>query len=124
APLRTLCERAPVAAALPCYADGEREVARLIEQEMRDSDLTVTAEARIALLALLGGDRQASRSELRKLTLFARGKTQVDLDDVLAVVTDASSLALDTVIDATFAGRIADLETQLGKALAAGTAPA
>ena len=35
APLRTACEKSPVAAALPCYADGERELTRLIDEEMR-----------------------------------------------------------------------------------------
>ncbi len=123
APLRAMCERAPNAAALPCYADGERELARLIDEEMRSAGLSIAAEARAALLALLGGDRQASRSEIRKLALFALGKGQVELDDVVAIVTDASTLALDGIVDAAFAGKAADLETQFGKAHAAGTAP-
>ena len=40
APLRTLCEKAKIAAALPCYADGERDLARLIDEEMRAANLT------------------------------------------------------------------------------------
>jgi DNA polymerase-3 subunit delta len=43
------------------------------------------------------------------------------LDDVVAVVADASALALDGVIDAAFAGRTADTEAQFSKAVAAGT---
>src|SRR5215469_10500176 len=35
APLRTLCERAPVVAALPCYPDSNRDLMRLIDEEMR-----------------------------------------------------------------------------------------
>ena len=35
APLRALCERAKNAAALPCYADTERDLARLVDSEMR-----------------------------------------------------------------------------------------
>src|SRR5712691_5806227 len=35
APLRALCERARNAAALPCYADAERDLARLVDDEMR-----------------------------------------------------------------------------------------
>src|SRR5437867_1746579 len=31
APLRTLCEKAKTAAAIPCFVDGERELARLVE---------------------------------------------------------------------------------------------
>ena len=123
APLRALCERAKNAVALPCYADGERDLLRLIDDEMREAGLTIAPEARAALIPLLGGDRLASRQEIQKLALFARGKARVELDDVMAVVADASTQALDGMIDAAFAGRTGELEVQLGKARTAGTAP-
>jgi DNA polymerase-3 subunit delta len=124
APLRTLCEKAKVAAALPCYADGERDLARLIDEEMHSSDLTIAPDARAALMSLLGGDRLASRSEIRKLVLYARGQQRVELADVMAVTADASALALDGVIDAAFAGRTAAIESEFAKARAGGASPA
>ena len=72
---------------------------------------------------MLGGDRLASRHEIRKVALFARGKTRVDVEDVVAVVADASTLAVDGLVDAAFAGRTGELEIQFGKARTAGTAP-
>jgi DNA polymerase III subunit delta len=120
APLRALCERAKNAAALPCYADSERDRARLIDDEMGAAGLTITAEARALLIPLLGGDRAASRNEIRKLTLYARGRGQVGVEDVIAVVSDASALALEDIVDAAFAGRTAELEAQLAKARTAG----
>jgi len=122
APLRALCEKAKNAAALPCYADSERDRERLIDAEMRDAGLKLAPDARAMLIPLLGGDRQASRNEIAKLALYARGRDQVGVDDVAAVVSDASALALDDIVDATFAGRPAELETQLAKARLAGTA--
>ncbi len=122
APLRAVCERAKSAAALPCYPDAEKDLVRLIEAELREADLSISPDARAALVPLLGGDRLASRHEIRKLALFARGKTQVELEDVMAVVADASTLALDGLIDAAFAGRTGELEAQFGKARTAGTA--
>ncbi len=121
APLRAVCERAKNAVALICYADGERDIARLIDDEMRAAGLSISPEARSALVPLLGGDRLASRHEIAKLALFAHGKAQVELDDVMAVVADASTLALDGMVDAAFAGRTGELEVQLGKASTAGT---
>jgi len=123
APLRALCEKSPVAAALTCYADGDRELARLIDDEMRAAGLAISADARALLASLIGGDRRASRNEIRKLALFAHGKSSVEIDDVLAVVADASSLALDAAVDAAFAGRAAEAETHFAKARAAGTYP-
>jgi DNA polymerase III subunit delta len=121
APLRAICEKARSAAVLPCYADNERDLARLIDDEMRDAKLTIAPDARAALVSLIGGDRQASRSEIRKLALYAHGKDRVVLEDVIAVVADASALGLDAVIDAAFAGRASDTEAQFSKALSAGT---
>jgi DNA polymerase III subunit delta len=123
APLRAVCERAKQAVALPCYPDAERDLLRLIDDELREFELTISPDARAALLPLLGGDRLASRHEIRKLALFARGKARVELDDVMAVVADASTIALDALIDAAFAGRTGELEVQFGKARTAGTAP-
>src|SRR5262249_50319397 len=88
---------------------------------MRAFGLTLAADARAALIPLLGGDRAASRSEIQKLTLFARGRGQVGVEDVAAVVSDASALAIEDIVDAAFAGRPGELETQLGKARTAGT---
>ena len=121
APLRTLCERAKNAVALPCYSDTERDLTRLIETEMRAADLVLKPDARAVLIPLLGGDRAASRNELRKLALYARGRGEVGVDDVTAVVSDASALALDDLVDTAFAGRPADLEALLAKVRAAGS---
>jgi DNA polymerase III subunit delta len=55
--------------------------------------------------------------------LYAHGKGEVGLDDVVAVVSEASALALDGIVDAMFAGRLAEAEGQFAKARVAGTAP-
>jgi DNA polymerase III subunit delta len=121
APLRALVERAKNAAALPCYADDERARERLIDDEMRDAGLALAPEARALLLPLLGGDRAASRNEIRKLALYAHGQGRIGVDDVVAVVSDASGLAIDEIVDAAFAGQTAELEVQFAKARTAGT---
>jgi DNA polymerase III subunit delta len=124
APLRALCEKAKVAAALPCYVDNERALAQLIDDEMRTANLAIAPDARVALLALLGGDRLASRSEIRKLTLYAQGQKNIELADVIAVVADASQIALDGVIDAVFSGQTAEVDSEFSKARAGGSSPA
>lgn len=123
-PLRGLCEKAKVAAALPCYPDNERALASLIDEEMRANNLTIEPDARDELIALLGADRQASRNEIRKLVLYAQGQKTIGLDDVIAVVADASQIALDGLVDAVFAGKAAEADNEFGKARASGSSPA
>jgi DNA polymerase III subunit delta len=121
APLRAVCERAKNAAAVPCYADNEAALERLIDSEMRNAGVSLKPEARHLLVTLLGGDRAASRSEISKLVLYAHGRAEIGVDDVKAVVSDASDLALDELIDTAFAGRTTELDLLLSKVRDAGT---
>ena len=47
----------------------------------------------------------------------------VTADDVMAVVADASAVALDNVIDAAFTGKPSEVETQFARARGEGTHP-
>jgi DNA polymerase-3 subunit delta len=122
-PLRKACERAKTAVAIACYPDGDRELSKLIDDELRIANLHIAPDARATLMALLGGDRQASRNELRKLTLYAHGSGEVTLDDVMAVVADASELKLDPIVDGAFAGKPDQVESEFAKAMVARTYP-
>jgi len=122
-PLRKACERAKTAVAIACYPDTERDLSKLIDDELKLSNLRIASDARAVLMTLLGGDRQASRNELRKLTLYAHGKGEVTLDDVMAVVADASELKIDPIVDGAFAGNPSAVETEFAKAMVAGLYP-
>ncbi len=115
APLRAVCERAKNAAAVPCYADNQAALERLIDTEMRNAGLSLKPDAGALLVTLLGGDRASSRSEIGKLILYAHGRAEIDIDDVKAVVSDATDLALDELVDTAFAGRTTELDLLLVK---------
>jgi DNA polymerase-3 subunit delta len=122
-PLRKACERAKTAVAIGCYPDDANQLARLIDTELRVSNLRIAPDARATLMALLGGDRQASRNELRKLALYAHGQGEVTLEHVMAVVADASEMKIDPIVDGAFAGKPELVETEFAKAMVAGTYP-
>ena len=121
APLRALCERAKNGAAVPCYADNEAALQRLIDAEMRAAGVSLKPDARNLLITLIGGDRAGSRSEIGKLVTYAQGRAEIGIDDVTAVVSDASDLALDELVDTAFAGRTLNLDPLLSKVREAGT---
>jgi DNA polymerase-3 subunit delta len=120
-PLRAMCEKSPAAAVIPCYVDTERDLARLIS----DCKLTFEPGAREELVALLGADRLSTRAELDKLALYAQGNGgKVSIEDVRAVIADASALVLDDVMDCAATGDAEAALVALNKAYAAGTQPA
>ena len=121
--LRKAVENAQSAVALPCYRDERAALETVIDTEMREADLTIEREARDLLLSLLGGDRMASRGEVRKLALYAHGRDTVTADDVTAIVGDASAGAVDGLVDAVATGRARDAEGLLVQLTEAGTSP-
>jgi DNA polymerase-3 subunit delta len=118
APLRTLCEGSKNAVAIACYADSERDLVRLVERTFAGSG--IDADARDALVGLIGADRLATRAELEKLALYATSTGRITIDDVRAVIADASALALDDVVDAAAAGEPQAALVALAKARNAG----
>lgn len=116
APAVALVERSRAGAVLACYGDEAVSIGQIIAEEVAAAGLAIAPEAREALIALLGGDRLASRGEVQKLCLYAAAAGRIELADVEAVVGDASAFAADAVVDAAFGGRAAALERALGKA--------
>jgi len=122
--LRKLFEQTASFAAVPCYADTERDLETLIDETLGARDIRIDADARAFLAAHLGGDRGASRMELEKLTLYAGPGGRVALEDVAAIVGDVSALELDQALDAAGLGEAASLDRAVQRLFAAGSQPA
>ncbi|WP_081159039.1 DNA polymerase III subunit delta [Ensifer aridi] len=104
AALRKVGEANRTVASIACYSDDVRSLHTLIDKELSEAGLRISPAARERLLDALGGDRMASRNELRKLALYCRGKEIVDEEDVLGIVGDASAISVDDAVDAVLQG--------------------
>lgn len=122
AKLRQVFEKAKNAVALPCYADTARSLDQLIDDELAINKLTISADARHRLVAILGADRGLSRSELQKLCLYCHGQGGITIDDVDAACGDVSALVLDDLVDHTFGGDLDRVDDDYTRLMAAGTA--
>ncbi|MBL8582161.1 MAG: DNA polymerase III subunit delta [Rhizobiaceae bacterium] len=111
APLRAQVEASAIGMALPCYADDERGLDRLIDDVLGQNGLSIAPDARHLLRRGLGGDRLASRGEIEKLALYAMGSSEVTTSDILAIEGDASGLSVDDAVDAVIGGRVDDFDT-------------
>lgn len=118
--LRAAVEKATGAMALPSYADEGRGLEGLIDEMCAREKLSIEAEARQALRALLGGDRLASRGELSKLALYCAGKERIALADVEAAIGDVSARSQEDMLDAVLAGDAASFDTIFSALLSGG----
>ncbi|MDR3493687.1 MAG: DNA polymerase III subunit delta [Ancalomicrobiaceae bacterium] len=119
--LRKQVEDDARAIAIACYADTAEDLRRLIESACRAAGVAIAPEARELLESLIGGDRLASRGEIEKLLLYVQGKPRIDSEDVLAIVGDASAIAMDELVDAVAAGDVDAADLIDTKLAASGT---
>lgn len=120
APLRSLCESSPHAAALECAQDSAKDLAQLVDAELRAENLEIEPAAKELLVSLLGQDRLTSRSEIGKLLLYARGAGTVTVEHIAAIVADASSLAVDAAVNGAFEGDFVAVEETAGRVFSEG----
>jgi DNA polymerase-3 subunit delta len=119
-PLRALFEKSERAAAVACYVDDQRDLEAVVREALRAAKLDIAPEARQLLVSRLGADRALSRGEIEKLVLYARGKTRIEVDDVDAVVGDASELTLDKIVFAAASGDGGQALFECDRALSSG----
>lgn len=97
-PLRGLCEKADNAAALPCYVEDERSLARTIRDMLQQGGYNADNDAISWLAVNLAGDRARARMEIEKLMLYAGENKTIDLVSVRACCGGAGEQSLDDLV--------------------------
>lgn len=122
--LRKAAEKAPGAAAIPCYEDEPGDVARQVREALARDNLSLTSEALSLFVARMPKERGVARQEIERLALFlgpgsGAQATPAELEPFLGVEPDAS--LADAAADA-FGGRLADAQAGMRRAAQEGEA--
>jgi DNA polymerase-3 subunit delta len=103
--LRAVCENdLKLATTIACYVEEGAARSRIITDILQAEKLRISRDALSLLTDILPPDRMAMRSELDKLALYAHGKTEIAIEDVLAIVQDAGAAELDDLVFAVGSG--------------------
>ena len=102
--LRQAFEKMTNGASIECYSDEQASLARLLDNEVQAAGIAIAPDARTALMALLGADRETTRGEIAKLMLYALGRPRIEVEDLEAIVSGAAPSKLEQVIDRSLSG--------------------
>ncbi len=102
AALRKVCETSPVAAAIACYPEGERDQRTAVREQCAADGLQVSDEAMEMILAAAGHDRGLLRGEVEKLVLF-KGPAGEERQDPTITGEDAAACLSDSAEEDSFA---------------------
>ncbi len=121
--LRKLFESTPWAAALPCYADGDGDLSGLVRNMLTNAGLQIDRDAVQVLVGRLGADRALSRGEIEKLILYCAGRDSVGVENIEAIVGDATDTGLEYIAIAAASGEPQTVVAEFDKAVTAGENP-
>jgi DNA polymerase-3 subunit delta len=111
--LRRVFEGADNAVAIPCYLDSQDGLSDVVRDALKAEGLSIAPDALEDAVSRLGSDRGVTRRELEKLALYARGKKQVTLEDVRAIMGDEAEARIEEACDAAGSGDLARLDLAL-----------
>ena len=110
-------------AALACYSDDQRDLSGVVSEMIAAAGCTIENDARTALIERLGADRAVSRGEIEKLILYVGESGSIDMQDVDAIVGDASELAIDLIVGAAAHGDARAATREFDRSVAGGDSP-
>ncbi|AGA63998.1 DNA polymerase III delta subunit [Liberibacter crescens BT-1] len=108
-PIRKITEKVNSIVSISCYNDDIRILNSLIDKELLIEKAKITTKARQILIKYLGGDRIASRNEIRKLLLYCSKKPLIEESDVIDIIGDCSIISIDDAVDSLICGNTSDL---------------
>jgi DNA polymerase-3 subunit delta len=118
--LRKLFEGAKNAAAIASYVDDERDLARLLGDQLRGEGFRISADALSCMAANVVGDRGVVRAEAEKLMIYMGTTKEISLEDVEACVGSSAALSLDGLAKMVASGQYAAAERILQNVLSEG----
>ncbi|MSO64709.1 MAG: DNA polymerase III subunit delta [Alphaproteobacteria bacterium] len=120
--LRRRFEGAAAGAALPCYEDSGEALEGLVHTTLATYGLRANGKVIQEIATRLGSDRLMNRRELEKLAVY-KGTGTITLEDVEAILVDATAASLDDVVFAVGAGDQAGLDGALQRCSREGIVP-
>lgn len=119
--LRKAFEKAPLAAAIPCYREEERDISQFTQNYLRERGYQIDGQAMQYIRQAFYGDHLLLKSELEKLMLYCGEKKQIALEDTEASVAGMVELSLQDICMHTASGLMQKAQNESEKLIQEGT---
>ncbi len=117
------CDSEPHCASIGCYPDDSRSLSQLAHDIFARDNIKISPEAMSLITARLGGDRQASVSEIEKLALLNGPDSTLAAADIEAVLGDSAAVETDGLAAALLTGNCAVFESHFARLRREGVQP-
>jgi len=122
--LRKLFESNPLCYALACYEDDAKSMMKLIDNFVKENNISFNRDIKNYLMQTLSTDRMISFNELQKISLFyANVNDNPNLEEIKILLNDTSSNNLQKMNESVMYGNTAKSSNIINKLLSEGNNP-
>ena len=122
--LRKLFESNAKCYALACYEDDAKSMMRLIDNFMKENNISIDRDIKNYLMQTLSSDRMISFNELEKISLFYyNADTTPNLEEIKNLLNDTSSNNLQKMNESVMYGNTVKSSNIISKLLSEGNNP-
>jgi DNA polymerase III subunit delta len=116
--LRKLFEFNPKMAAIPCYADDEAQLEKIVATELRNAQITFDNDVPELIASACQGNRLSAINEVQKISLYLglNSKKHITFEDAENLVGVTSETSIQEICDLVLEGQTAKLQGVLQKA--------
>lgn len=118
--LRVMFEQDDNIAAIPCYVEDERNIARVISDALRESGFKANNDVINHIAANVVGDRAIARSEINKLITYMGDENVITLEHAQACIGNSADLSLNDIAKLVAGGRFNQADRILTTVLSEG----
>ncbi len=118
--LRAMFEKENNLAAIPCYVEDERNIARVINDALREAGFNANGDVINHIAANVVGDRAIARSEINKLITYMGDENNIKLEDAQACIGNSADLSHYDIAKLEESGKFAEADRILNHVLSEG----
>lgn len=114
--LRAYFEKQANVAALPCYADDERQLEAIIASELRSQGIMFDNEVPKIIERACRGNRMTAINEVAKMKLYLGDRNKISADEADDIIGITSETSIQEICNLVAEGEVAKLQKILAKA--------
>ena len=118
--LRAMFEKENNLAAIPCYVEDERNIAKVISTALRDAGYRANNDVINHIATNVVGDRAIARSEINKLITYMGEEKNITLEDAQKCIGNSADLSLYDIAKLVASGKFVEADRILNHVLSEG----
>ena len=113
--LRTLFEKNDNTTCVACYLDNERDLERIVRQELQKEKINLSKEIINFLIEKSNNNRGSLKNEINKIKILFKNKKELNINEIKMIINFSGEIKTDNFINHCLCGNISEYKKMLSE---------